>query len=336
MNFKEVRTEQYRKDASKETALQQLNSLLRDLPVNSFGESRHPRWPICFLVGAPRSGTTLIAQYLAASGCFGYISNFVARFWENPLLGREIEQVVLEPLTCPQADFSSTFGVTAGPKGCHEFGYFWERWFAFNRRATHKLTEEELATVDADGLRKEVYRLASTFDRPLFFKNLTCSFQTAFLAMLFPQAVFVVCQREPRYQSQSILAARQELLGNSKAWWSLRPRQFETLRATDPFRQVAGQIRYTLDVIDEGLTTIAPQQVVRVRYDRFCAAPAEVLAAICDRLAFPCPEKMLPAGLPTSFTAGDRIKTDTSTWERIDKACREFFPELEVPSVNSH
>ena len=40
-----------------------------------------------FVVGAPRSGTTVLIQALAAAFDVGYISNLAASFWQAPALG---------------------------------------------------------------------------------------------------------------------------------------------------------------------------------------------------------------------------------------------------------
>jgi len=328
MNSKEIRTERYQKDVAQEQTLRQLNDLLKNVSLPQAEGKIPPRHPLVFLVGAPRSGSTLIAQYLAASGCFGYISNFTARFWENPVLGRTIEKRVIDLFAGQASDFSSIFGVTNGLKGSHEFGYFWERWFLFNTRETHQLSDQELRQIDHLKFREEVFGLADTFNLPLFFKNLTCSFQTSFLANLFPRSIFVVCERDPRYQSQSILAARRELLGDIRHWWSLRPPQFRTLYHADPYEQVAGQIHYTMAAVQGALTSVGPDRALRVRYERFCAAPKTLIKELCRRCCISKTENPLPAGLPTSFAAEDTIRTDSKTWEMIERACRKFFTDF--------
>src|SRR5262245_47802783 len=56
-----------------------------------------PRLPVVFVVGPPRSGTTLAMQWLAATGVFAWPSNLLSRFYEAPYVGALIQQVVTNP-----------------------------------------------------------------------------------------------------------------------------------------------------------------------------------------------------------------------------------------------
>src|SRR2546422_969456 len=88
------RLPKYQKDPQQEEQLRQLNQILAPLEQELTKNFNAPTQPIVFVVGVPRSGTTLLAQALAATGGFGYPDNFIARFWMAPFVGAKIEQAL--------------------------------------------------------------------------------------------------------------------------------------------------------------------------------------------------------------------------------------------------
>ena len=124
------RTDAYKKDPSKEFKLEEINLLLQQ-PNNTMLESFiEPKHPLLFIVGAPRSATTLTHQFIAQTSVFSYISNFTAKFWKAPYLG-----MVLEDLMETQNEIisnHSNFGRTSGLHEPHQFNYFWKDWFKYD------------------------------------------------------------------------------------------------------------------------------------------------------------------------------------------------------------
>ena len=218
------RTSKYRKSVKQELYLKRMNSLLSGFEEQLISKFNKPRLPTIFIVGVPRSGSTLLGQIMAQTGAFSCISNFVARFWMAPYLGMLIEQALDVQKRESQQAFHSSFGTTEGWAGPHEFGYFWSRWFEFDE--VHKLSPKEVAKINRSELCKEIAALESIYKKPLFFKNLTCGLQITFLAELLEKSFFVLCRRHTLYNMQSLLLARQEIFGDKEYWWSLRPKEY--------------------------------------------------------------------------------------------------------------
>lgn len=284
----ERRLARYRKDPRQEERLGELNALLAPLETELTRELAAPRRAVVFIVGVPRSGTTLMAQALAGTRAFAYPSNFVARFWRAPLVGAKIERAlgILDTAvrdTASAGSFRSTFGVTRGWHEPHEFGYFWERWFVF--RESHHVSGPDLAAIDRDGLRSEVAALEGVYEQPLFFKNLVCGLQIPFLAEVFPTAVFIHCRRDPLYLAQSLLLGRRERHGSSEHWFSLRPKEYTELARLPVPEQIAGQIRCSLEAIRGGLDALGPERSLEVGYEAFCEDPRRQLERVFELLA---------------------------------------------------
>lgn len=317
-----ARTSRYRKDEDREELLRRVNGLLRRVE-NSVSGARTPARPVAFIIGPPQSATTLMSQLLAASGCFGIVSNFAARFFEAPSLGLLLERAIgLDE--AQGGGFESEYGVTRGWSAPHEFGYFWDRWFD-QGQGTHKLDQAELERVDAPGLQAAVARMESVAMLPMAFKNNTwCTFQVAFLRRLFPRSLWIVCQRHPFYNAQSIALGRRNRYGDITAWWSVRPARHKELEPLPWWDQVAGQVRHTIDDMEEGLRAVDEADIVRIRYDRLCEQPAEAVSRIAAALRRhgEAPDPVLPA---QPFASQDTPQLEPGEFDLLAEACRRWF-----------
>lgn len=317
-----LRVGRYQKDASQEHLLRSCNKLLAPLETEITRDFVRPQLPILFLIGAPRSGSTLLSQLLAETGLFGYVSNFVARFWQAPHIGARIEQALgirNEPSVTP---YEAVFGTTTGWSSPHEFGYFWNRWFPFGQ--THKLTAEEGKLVDIAGLQREAAAIQAVYGKPFFFKSLLCSFQIALLAEAFENAVFVVCRRAPIYQAQSLLLARQQVLGSTDHWFSLRPKEYPELQQLSCYEQVAAQIFYSLRDIDGQLAVLPPQQRLDIIYESCCADPRQQVSKILAAAGIDPTVDNWQERLPASFESTNRQRLDQPDWAQLKAACKRY------------
>lgn len=283
--------------------------------------------PVVFVVGAPRSGTTLVSQIFANSGAFGYVSNFVARFWEAPVLGARIEQALEMRET--NAEYVSAYGVTNGLSGPHEFGYFWSRWFDFGE--THHVCPSRLEGIDKEMLLRELGGLEGVFEKPLFFKSLTCGLQADFLTKLLPNAVWVICRRNPVYNMQSLLIAREEVFGSRAEWFSLRPKEHGSLVDLSPFEQVAAQVYYTLDNLKTETSNVNADRIVHVSYDDLCARPRDIAQQIATTLG-QLGTSVEPdlENIPERFDSADVQRLNANDFRSLSLAARRYFPEIEI------
>jgi len=109
------------------TFLEAFNHYMEAFELGLYGahEIEHP---VVFVIGAPRSGTTIMTQILSYGLGAGYIPNLAARFWRAPVTGLRLAREVLGPREHWSPGFASTHARTHEPDGIHEFGYFWKYW----------------------------------------------------------------------------------------------------------------------------------------------------------------------------------------------------------------
>lgn len=291
------------KSVEDEKILARINALLAPIEEEFCAGVRGPALPVCFIIGPPRSGSTLLSQLLLATGTFQAPTNFIARFWKAPAFAITMSRVLPLP---PSPGFESERGRTTGLSAPHEFGYFWSRWFDVGQ-GSHALNADERAKVDARGLARALGAMETAASRPLLFKNNTwCTPQADFLSGLLPTARFVVCDRDPFFVAQSILEQRARL-GDETVWWSARPSGSDTWGKLGPLEEVARQTVGLYRDMEAALAHIPVDRVRRIDYQTLCSDPGRVVRNILDWL-----EVELPAGqaglLPRQLNATDTVK----------------------------
>jgi hypothetical protein len=247
--------------------------------------SSEQNYPLIFVVGLPRSGTTLLSQLLSRYLPVGYVNNLVARFWRNPLVGIRLSQAVFGPEIRDQIEFKSIHGVTADPWGPHEFGYFWSYWLRLDNSPTHKLTQAHLETLDQLGLAMTLSSMANASQSPFVFKNIICGLQAAFLTRIYPKSLFIYIDRDHHDVASSLLRSRHERYGEETVWWSLKPSTFNEIhRLPSPLQQIDRQIA---DGHREFLTELTKPGVnlIQITYEDLCLDPSRCLLKIVNALA---------------------------------------------------
>lgn len=282
-----VRTADYRKNSRDEFYLARLNEILAEAELPNGGESSPgPDYPVVYIVGAPRSGTTLLSQLVSRCLPVGYINNLIARFWMRPSVGIRLSSMLLGGSVREKISFSSSFGTTEGVHEPHEFGYFWRRWLEIDGFPTHKIPNDALELLDSEGLRETLKReILGQFRLPVVFKNIICGLQASFLTRVYPKSLFVHIKRDPFMTAASILKSRRERFGCYNTWWSLKPSTWPfTEFSGQPAFEVAMQVKECWREIDEEL---AQHNVLslQVTYEDLCKAPAKVMSFICESLA---------------------------------------------------
>lgn len=319
-------TSGFGKDADREALLGKMNDLLAPAELELEQTAVAPPEPLLFILGPPRSGTTLVSQLIQASQVFCTLTNLAAYFWKAPALGLMLSSLLEMRDGDTTTDFKSLRGVTRDLWEPHEFGYFWSRWFDLGQD-THCLDRAARAKVDTQGLVRSIVAMQSVQRRPLAFKNNTWfSFQADLLAEIFPRAVFVSCSRDPYYIAQSIWMQRIDLYADPARWWSVRPPDYAEIVHLPPLEQVARQAVSIEITTNNTLAKIEPARIIRADYRDVVREPrklvAEAVAAVLGQNAV---ADVQFDKMPQCFEATDRSRLDDETAARlraaVDKWC---------------
>jgi hypothetical protein len=302
--------------------LAELSAILapaEDALVGTEGDTRHP---LVLVLGAPRSGTTLLTQWLAASGRFAVPTNLLSRFSRTPAIGARIQLLLTDPrysfrdelfeLKGPAAagGWSSDLGKTRGALAPAEFAFFWRRFLG--TREIEPLGAERMARVDAPRLRASLAALEAAFGKPLAMKGMFLQYDLETFAKLLPRAFFLHVRREPVANTLAILEARERYHGDRAVWYSARPAEYARLAALDPVRQAAGQVLFTERAIARGLAALPPERSLSLGYEDFCAAPSAAWTSLREKLGkLGCDVGPSPEG-PASFAATSRARSGSA------------------------
>ena len=221
--------------------------------------------PQLFILGLPRSGTTLVYQYIVHRLDVGYFTNGVGRHYLSPCLTTWWQRRRHGDY---RSDFRSSYGKSAGALAPREAGAFWGRFFGVDNRV------ETLSAPQALLLQKTVACVQRLFgDRPFVNKNVKHLLRLRAMAEAFPEACFLVVERELPEVAASLLRGRSELPGDSSDWLSVKPTNYEALAGLSPLEQVAGQVVALQEELASELRRLPDDRVLRVTYGEFCRKP---------------------------------------------------------------
>jgi hypothetical protein len=252
----------------------------------------HPRYPVTFIVGASRCGTTLLMQWLANSGNFAYPTNLLSRFYEAPYIGAKIQLLLTSEKYnynnelldfSPQVPYKSSLGKTQGALSPNGFWFFWRRFLPIH--SPQHMDEAELEKIDHEGLTAELAAFEDVFKKPIVMKGLFFVFNIPYLASLLKNSLFIYLKRQPFYNIQSLLEARIKNFGSRDQWYSVKPQQYETLKDLDPIGQVTGQVYFTNKAIQMGINQIPSANSLVVNYEDFCQDPEGVFSQIQEKFS---------------------------------------------------
>ena len=290
MNISQVdsgRTQAFKRNSSLEDLLSNMNDSLscaESKAIRSYS-SGYEDYPIVFVMGPHRCGTTLFMQWLANSGVVAYPTNLLSRFYGAPVIGSQIQLMLTDPgynfrneildFNSP-ISFESENGKTKGALAPNEFWYFWRRFLPF--KELDWLADEELfRVVDYDKLVSELTTLTRIFGKPFALKGMILNYNIPFLDAIFNKALFVQIKRDPVTNIASILEARKRQLGSENEWYSFKIPEYPQLKDLDPITQSAGQLHFINTAVTKGMAAVNESRKMVVQYEDFCKNPRHVL-----------------------------------------------------------
>lgn len=270
----------YAKDPSGERFLEELNEYLAPRELDLY-EDYGIEHSFVFVLGLPRSGTTLLSQLLAYCLDAGYVNNFAARFWRAPVHGIRLARLIAGEAEEPS--FESDYARTRSLLDIHEWGYFWRFWLrkhSFDDVVHAREREDE---VDWAGLRLTLANVQHELGKPFVAKNMLGAYHLPRLRRELGPVVYVLIERDPLDAAVSILDARRKYYDDPQAWWSYIPPEYPLLKDRDHWEQIAGQVHYLARFYDRALAEVGEDAVVRVTYEQLARDPSSVLAAVAER-----------------------------------------------------
>jgi len=273
-----------------------------------------------FVLGVPRSGSTLVSQLLASSLFVGYPDNIVARFWLSPVYGLRLSKIFLNGQR--EWSFNSDYGRTTNLADPHEFGYF---WFYHLRLKENKAPDPETYySVDWEKILTLIKNMAAANESAMMFKSLQMGWYANECGKHFKKAYFILIERDPIDNAISLLRMREKKIGSKDSWASMKPRIYEKLKEFDVHTQVAGQVYWLKKEFAEQLSLVDPDRVIRVSYQEVCDNPHNFLQYIAKATGARLRKEFFERHLPSSFVP-NTYKMDTEDRQKIEFAWKSLF-----------
>jgi hypothetical protein len=231
--------------------------------IDNYGKHAPSHQPL-FIIGAPRTGSTILYQLITNLFDLLYIDNLVDIFHRNFYFGFWLSIRVFRD--SPHNCYTSQLGNTkeCGLHAPSECGGFWYRWLPKNK---HHIDKGELEDSKVKEIRKNIYSVINRWNKPLVIKNLNSGQRLGLLADVCPDAHILFIKRDPLFTAQSILFAKKKLGLNPYDWWSVKPPNFEHLERLPFHEQIIKQIYYCEKTIVTNLEKYNFKNRLIIRYE---------------------------------------------------------------------
>lgn len=228
-----------------------------------YGRKKLKHQPI-FIIGAPRTGSTILYQALTNYYEVFYVDNLNAHFYKNFFFGSWLSRFIYR--NKPHDNFSSSHGNTAsfGLHSPSECGSFWYRWLP---RDKHFVDHGEISNKAIKNIRTEITAVINCANKPLVFKNLNAGQRLRLLKEAFPDAKFIFLKRDPRFVVNSIMNARNKVGCNPNEFWGIKPKNFLELTALAEADMCIAQVYYIEKQISEDLQLFNRKNVFEMHYE---------------------------------------------------------------------
>jgi len=278
-------------------------------------------FPTMFIVGAPRTGSTLLYQAITNRFRLCYVNNLMAHCPRGLISLAHFSKLIYGDRA--HGHFSSVHGKTRGAIGPNECGEFWYRWFPREEVHTpkHTLSPEDLAAC-----RSAIQGIASCYREPIVFKNVYCSLRLGPISEMLPEAFILWCKRDPVMSAQSMIFARRRINGNPYEWLSVKPREYRTIESQHYCEQVVAQAFFIERQIQRDIRKYFPESHVKiVQYERFCGDTLATLAEIAEWLRSENVTVRVRNSVPARFPVSRRLSLSAEEADRVLSAVERYF-----------
>lgn len=254
-----------------------VHTVLAPMEARMLAGQSGARWPHIFILGPPRSGTSLFYELMVTSFRYAYFSNLAHRFYKTPLAASRLGQRLI---TTHKAAYQSDYGHISGWAAPNEGGWIWQRWLEDGPW----IDERKLPDLPAREIQATLAGMSAISDAPFVNKNVMHSNRIRLLDALFPGCLFIEVHRDAKDTARSIIRAQRRAKGpkqHSDEWWSVRPSNAGGKTMLErACRQVTG---VSLD-IQRDCSHVGQDRLFTVDYNALCTSPKQMLLRVAGFL----------------------------------------------------
>ncbi len=213
-----------------------------------------------FIVGLPRSGTTVFYRTLARHPHFAWISPATRKLtrWYWPCRMQRLFRNHRLPVEAPRV------------------------WRKGRRAENDALLGRDVTPPLRRYYRKIVESQMRLADAPRFLsKHPRNGLRIPFFMEIFPEATFLHVIRDGRAVAESILRYRRRA-GSEHRWWGMKPPGWEQMASLSPCEQIGWQWAECVRRIRADGRRLPSGRYHEVRYETFCEQPETTLHAVAE------------------------------------------------------
>lgn len=287
-----------------------LDLLLQPRERRLYRKAPPPRLPLVVVVGAPRSGTTLVAQVLIRNLPVAYLNNLTSLFPRSPIAANLLFRGQLRN---HRVSYQSFYGKTRRLSGPNDGLYIWDRWLGRDRK--------RVPASLSPAAREDMVRFFGAFEaalgKPVVNKNNRLVACAHLVAEALPGSRFICMRRDPLYLAQSLLLARRDIHGSLEDGYGIEDPDRAPGGGGDPIQGVCDQVLFHERLIRDQESRIGTDRFRVVSYEEFCREPARLVRKVSEEiLGRPLEEDRLP-GRIEPFQAQSRRKVPEEDFERL-------------------
>lgn len=274
--------------------------VLAPMEKSMLNKHRDLKYRPVFMIGPPRSGSTLLYQLLARRYRCCYFSNLMMNF---PLTPISIARMAKPFNGCdPPDQFENWYGETTEWRAPSQGLPF---WFQCLPPVTHELEVDVLTPEISHRIHSTMAALQDIYGAPFINKWQPNSMRLALLAGIFPEALFIRMTRQKRSIIRSILRARAEICGSGSGWFSIKPRGYKNMLSRPEVEQVEWQIDRIEETIETHMKRIGLDRFYTVSFEELREHPLVMMDRVNDFYAKNGNSKKLEIrhSIPKVFTA---------------------------------
>jgi hypothetical protein len=305
--------------------MEKISKCLEPVELRRF-KNHFPEYPPLFIIGPPRTGTTLLYQLMVHGFELSYFSNLANMFHMSSCI---VSAWGKRALRGYRSDFKSDFGFVKGFMAPHEGAKIWNRWFPTEQReGFHYAGEGYLGEKAKSEIRRVVGGMERIFKAPFINKNVKNSVRIRALVEIFPDALFLQLKRDPIQVAFSILAARKRNCKNVNDWWSVMPKEIHIIKHKGYVEQVCGQVFYIEKDIEEDINFVGGDKRLVLSYEEICLSPKNAFGLIrCFLNARGIPLKK-KRQIPNSFPLSKKdVDLDSFEKKELKKVLGQLYEE---------
>lgn len=256
------------KNNSEKTICTILGTLENTLSIN-----RKMKFAPTFIIGPPRSGTTLLGQIVCHTFEVSYIPNLAIRFKNNhnklpPIVTMTRLAKLLGYTRNVEEKFESYYGSSNVLGGSSDSDFIWRDILPMGY-----LDRGDLKSRQRRFIHRVTAGIERVFNKPFVDKCVGHSLRIPALLEIFPDALFIRCRRNPLAVAQSVYLGRTRNDKARSTWPTPHVTGYEALFEKSLIEQCAGQ-QYLFDKdIDRGLEGLPADRCIEIDYDDVCTQP---------------------------------------------------------------